>query len=128
ASASSGSPVLRDVRVDNYDNASHTVSVLVVRNDSVVFWTTRRIGSKRQNASVGTVVDGATVDPPEIAKSTERFTVFVQLDDRTSGVRYSTRGKSLSSCYSVRFAIRDGRLSPGIGHWNDAGEHCADSA
>lgn len=122
--------IFRSFAVNNYDNRSHTVEVVVLHDDSVVYWTTRHVEGKRHDETLGTVVDGAVVDPPEIENTTRRYTVLVRLDDRSTGVRYELRENRTSDCYSMGVEIRDGELhGPSVHHWNDdSGDYCADPA
>lgn len=107
-------PVLRDVAVQNYDNSSHTVDVVVLHDDRVVHWTTRTIEGKTRDDARGTVVDGAIVDPSSVANTTREYAVLVRFD-------------GASDCYSLGVHIRDGKLTgPMTNHWNDDRGHCSD--
>lgn len=120
-------PVFRSVTVDNYDNQSHTVEVVVLHEGDVVHWTTRQVAGKEKDETRGTVVHGATVHPPEIENTTREYTVLVRLDNRSSGERYDLRTGQLSECYSVGAVIRDGELDgPVVRHWNDLYDYCSD--
>lgn len=113
-------PVLRDIAVQNYDNTSHTVDVVVLDEEGVVYWTTREIAGKTHDDALGTVIDSATVDPPSVANSTREFTVVVRLDGASDGVRYEVPPETASDCYTLAAEIRDGELhGPVIGHLND---------
>ncbi|UPV74024.1 hypothetical protein M0R89_15980 [Halorussus limi] len=120
-------PVFRSVSVNNYDNQSHTVEVVVLHDGAVVHWATRRVAGKEENETLGTVVHSADVHPPEIENTTRRYTVLVRLDNRSSGERYHLPADQLSECYSVGAAIRDGELDgPIVHHWNDdLHDYCA---
>ncbi len=63
-------PVFRSVTVDNYDNRSHTVEVVVLHEGSVVHWTTRRVAGKTENETLGTVVHGTTSRPTDSRSAT----------------------------------------------------------
>ncbi|USZ67948.1 hypothetical protein NGM10_14590 [Halorussus salilacus] len=121
-------PVLRDLAVQNYDNTSHTVELVVLDDEEgVVHWTTREIEGKSRDDTRGTVVDGAIVDPPSVANSTREYTVLVRLDSASDGVRYEVPPDGASDCYSLGVHIRDGKLTgPMTNHWNDDHGYCSD--
>lgn len=111
--------VIRSVVVANQDNSTHTVDVLITHNDSIVYWTSRTIRG-RERVGRYDVIHSAEIAPPVLVNTTRRYTVFLRLNNRTTGVRYNLSRNRLNDCYSIRSVIHDGELSgPGISHWND---------
>lgn len=79
--ASSG---LGSVGIRNADNAPHSVDVLVERNRSVVYWTSRDVDAAA-NDSLGSAVvaAGRFTDAPG------RYVIRVRLDNQTTGYSYA---------------------------------------
>jgi len=111
--------VVRGISVSNEDNQSHTVDIVVLHNDTVVYWTTRTIEGRMEHMGT-TVVDSAIVRPQIIENSTRTYTVLIRLDNNTQGVRYSMENYDFPKCTSLGAEIRDGEvLGPMISHWPD---------
>lgn len=107
-------PVFRGVEVVNEDSASYTVDVVILHNDTVVYWTRRHVEGRE-----GNVLHGATVAPPVVENTTREYTVLIRLNNSTEGVRYRL-DVPLPDCYSVGAQIMDGELvGPAVHSWND---------
>lgn len=107
--------VLRSVIVSNEDYIEHTVDVVILRDDQAVYWTSRTLGPRGS-----WYVHSVDIAPPEIANTTDRYTVLVRLDNRTNGVKFRPETGMLGECYSIGAKIWENRLTgPVIHHWND---------
>lgn len=115
-------PVFGSVEVINEDNRSYAVDVVILHDDSVVYWTTRQVEDRE-----GNVLHEATVDPSAVENTTREYTVLIRLNNSTEGVRYQL-DVPLPDCYSVGASVQDGELvGPRLLIWHDdVHDHCAE--
>jgi len=106
-------PVIRDVFVMNEDNQSYKVDLVVLHDETVVYWTTR-------------TVDGHDTDrfsPQVLENTTKTYTLMVRLNNSSRGVRYSTEHwdflNSKNDCISIGVMIHDGTFGPAYGGYPD---------